>query len=60
MDEVENTIEEVLEPCIGARITGVHEDEYAVFLHLDDGQVISITSLEEGGFHINAEIGSFH
>lgn len=60
MDEFEVTVEDILKPCVGTSITAVHEDNYEVFLHLSDGQMISVRASEDGGFIIDVQTGLLH
>lgn len=60
MDEEADYVTQVLSPCIGTSITAIHEEDYEVFLHLSDGQLISIKSLDDGGFIIDVLTGILH
>lgn len=41
-----------LEHMAGLEVTGVHEDEEAVWIHFSDGTAAEIAIAEEGGFYL--------
>ena len=60
MEDPEYLVLELLNSCIGTRIIGIYEEDYAVFLYLSDGQKISISVLEDGGFVIDVQPELLH
>jgi len=60
MEDTEYPVLELLKSCIGVSITGIHEEDYAVFLYLSDGQRISISTLDDGGFIIDVQPELLH
>ena len=58
--ETDCTFKETLKSCINSNIIEVEEDDHAVYLYLNDGQRISIYALEDGGFTIDVEPGTYH